>query len=220
LWDKVSECASLCHLVRFARIMSSAPGDTLGEDPVAIFTAWYDDAVRSGAPFADAMTLATATPDGQPSARIVLYKGISGGGLFFVSNYESQKARELADNPEAALVFFWAALGRQVRIAGRVERASDEESDGYFRSRARESQLGAWVSAQSRPLSSRAELEASFREIEQRFAGQPVERPAFWGGYRLVPRMFEFWLSREHRLHDRFRYERAADGWRCERLSP
>jgi pyridoxamine 5'-phosphate oxidase len=194
--------------------------EALGEDPVAIFAAWYDDAVRSGAPFADAMTLATATPDGRPSARIVLYKGLSSGGIFFVTNYESQKARELTDNPEAALVFFWPALGRQVRIAGRVERASDAESDAYFQSRPRESQLGAWVSAQSQPIASRADLERRFRELEQRFEGQTLSRPEFWGGYRLVPRQFEFWLSRQFRLHDRFRYERGDGGWRCERLAP
>jgi pyridoxamine 5'-phosphate oxidase len=200
--------------------MPSDADETLGQDPFAIFSAWYDDAVRSGAAFADAMTLATATRDGRPSARIVLYKGLSAGGLFFVTNYESRKARELAENPEAAVVFFWPALGRQVRIVGRVERASRQESDEYFKSRPRESQLGAWVSPQSQPVASRAELEQRFRDLERRFAGQPIERPEFWGGYRLVPQKFEFWLSREHRLHDRFSYELIADGWRCARLAP
>jgi len=220
LWDKVSECAHALLLVRSAWNMQSAPDEALGEDPVVIFAAWYEDAVRSGAPFPDAMTLATATSDGRPSARIVLYKGLRGPGIFFVTNYESQKARELEGNPEAAVVFFWPSLGRQVRIVGQVERATSEESDAYFRSRPRESQLGAWVSAQSQPLASRAELEQRFRELEQSFEGKPIERPAFWGGYRLVPRVFEFWLSREFRLHDRFRYELAGGGWRCERLAP
>lgn len=200
--------------------MTTNPEELPGPDPFTVFESWYSDAVRSGAPFADAMTLATATPDGCPSARIVLYKGITQGAILFVTNYESQKADELERNPQAALVFFWPALSRQVRIAGRVERAGAEESDLYFKSRPRESQLGAWASPQSRPIASRAELVQRFADAERRFAGSEVERPSFWGGYKLVPRMFEFWSSREFRLHDRFRYERAEAGFRYQRLAP
>jgi len=194
--------------------------ETPESDPVAMFETWYADAVRSGALFPDAMTLATATADGRPSARIVLYKGVKDGGIFFVTNYESRKAAELEQNPRAALVFFWAALERQLRVEGSVERARGEDSDAYFQSRPRESQLGAWASPQSRAIASRDELERRFEEFERRFAGRDVERPASWGGYRLVPEMFEFWSSREHRLHDRLRYERTAGGWRTERLAP
>lgn len=200
--------------------MTDLPPDAPGADPFAVFELWYADALKSGAPFPDAMTLATATRDGKPSARIVLFKGLLRGGLLFVTNYGSRKARELDENPEAALVFFWPALERQIRITGRVERASAEESDAYFRSRPRESQLGAWASPQSRPLASRAELERRFAEAQARFQGKDVARPEFWGGYLLFPNTFEFWSSQEFRLHDRFSFERTDGGFRCQRLAP
>jgi pyridoxamine 5'-phosphate oxidase len=190
------------------------------EDPVGTFSAWYDEAVRAGLPFADAMTLATVASDARPSARTVLYKGLIDGRVSFVSNFESRKGRELEQNPAAALVFFWPALGRQVRIEGPIARAPDELSERYFAARDRESQLGAWASRQSTPIASRAELEAAFSEAQTRFAGRDVERPAHWGMYLLTPEWVELWLSAEHRLHDRFAYRRVGDLWRCERLAP
>jgi pyridoxamine 5'-phosphate oxidase len=194
--------------------------ETLGSDPLAIFEAWYTDAVERKVPSADAMTLATATLDGRPSARTVLYKGLLDGGVCFVSNYTSTKGRELAQNPRAALVFFWPALNRQVRFEGHAERASASWSDRYFAGRARGSQIGAWASAQSQEIESRAALEARIAETEARFEGQPVARPPFWGGYRLVPERVEFWLGQDARLHDRFSYQRSGTLWAVARLSP
>jgi pyridoxamine 5'-phosphate oxidase len=194
--------------------------ETLGPDPLAIFEAWYAEALEHKVPFADAMTLATATLDARPSARTVLYKGLTDGGVCFVSNYTSSKGQELEQNPHAALVFFWAALNRQVRFEGRAERASPEWSDHYFAARARSSQIGAWASAQSQVIASRGVLETRLAETEARFAGRAVERPPFWGGYRLVPERIEFWLGQDARLHDRFSYRPSAAGWHCERLSP
>jgi pyridoxamine 5'-phosphate oxidase len=167
------------------------------------------------------MTLATATLDGRPSARVVLFKGIKRGGVFFVTNYQSRKARELADNPRAALVMHFAALERQVRIEGRVEQATPEESDAYFDGRPRGSQLGAWSSPQSRVIASRAALDHLSQQAQARFADRPVERPEFWGGYLVLPEVVELWLGRPDRLHDRFRYQaRAEGGWSIERLAP
>ena len=194
--------------------------ETLGPDPLAIFEAWYEQARALDARFPDAMTLATASLDGRPRARTVLYKGLLNGRLCFVTNYESSKGRELQANPHAALVFFWANLNRQVRFEGRVEQAPAAWSDQYFAERARSSQIGAWASAQSQVLTSRAVLEARIAETETRFAGQPVPRPPFWGGYCVKPERVEFWLGQDARLHDRFSYQRTASGWDVERLSP
>jgi len=166
------------------------------------------------------MTLATATADARPSARTVLYKGLSDGALCFVSNYGSNKGQELEQNPHAALVFFWAGLNRQVRIEGRVERAPEAWSDRYFAGRERSSQIGAWASAQSQVIASREVLEARIAEAEARFLGQPVPRPPFWGGYCLRPERVEFWLAQNARLHDRYAYRPSASGWEVERLSP
>jgi pyridoxamine 5'-phosphate oxidase len=195
------------------------PAD-LGPDPLAAFAAWYEDAVRSGARLPDAVALATATPDGRPSVRMVLYKGVEAGGLVFYSNYESRKARELALNPRAALVFHWAGLSRQVRVEGSVERLSERTSDDYFRTRARDSQLGAWASPQSRPIENRRVLEERLHALDRQHTGNVVPRPKFWGGYRLLPELIEFWCEREHRLHDRIVYERTGAGWRTSRLAP
>lgn len=196
---------------------SSAPGP----DPVVVLNAWYAEATQRGEAMPDAMTLATATPDGRPSARVVLFKGTKRGGLLFVTNYQSRKGEELERNPRAALVMHYPRWQRQVRIEGHVERASAAESDEYFAARPRGSQLGAWASAQSQPLTSRAELVERTRELEQRFADRAVPRPEFWGGYLLFPARIELWLGRDDRLHDRWLYELAADGsWRCQRLAP
>lgn len=167
------------------------------------------------------MTLATAAPDGEPSARTVLLRGADERGLVFYTNYASRKGRELDANPRAALVFHWPELVWQVLVTGDVVRVSDEESDAYFAGRDRESRIGAWASAQGAPLRDREELEAKVRDVGERFRGDDVPRPGFWGGFRLVPRTVEFWQGGEHRLHDRFVYARDDDGgWEITRLSP
>ncbi len=190
-----------------------------GPDPLVVLNAWYEEATRRGEAVPDAMTLATATADGRPSARVVLFKGIQRGGVFFVSNYQSRKGVELEQNPRAALVMHFPLWQRQVRVEGRVERASAAESDAYFEGRARGSQLGAWASPQSQPLTSRQELVARASELEQRFPGS-VPRPEFWGGYLVFPESVELWLGRSDRLHDRFLYRRAGAGWHVTRLAP
>jgi len=196
-----------------------------GPEPLSVLNAWYEEAVKNGDPMPDAMTLATASPDGRPSARIVLYKGQRRGAVFFVTNYQSRKARELGDNPRAALVMHFALRERQVRIEGHVERATEAESEAYFRSRPRGSQLGAWASPQSQPIASRVELEERSRQVDARFSGREVTRPEFWGGFLVFPERVELWLGRPDRLHDRFVYQRegapgAGASWAIERLAP
>ena len=190
-------------------------------DPIRQFAAWFQQALAANLPDPNAMTLATATPDGQPSARIVLLKAFDATGFTFFTNYEGRKARELTANARAALLFFWPELQRQVRIEGIVERVSEAESDDYFRSRPLGSRLGAWASAQSEVIASRDVLEDRVREAAQRFPDGEVPRPPFWGGFRVRPLSIEFWQSRPDRLHDRLRYQRVPpEGWRIERLSP
>lgn len=190
-------------------------------DPIALFLSCRADAVEAGAPMDGTVAvLATASPDGAPSARCVLVKEVGPEGFFLYTNYESRKARELDANPRAALCVHWVETGVQMRIEGKVTRTTDAESDAYFARRPRESQLGAWASDQSRPLASREALLARFAEAATRFEGRPVERPAHWGGYRIVPERIEHWQNGAHRLHDRFLYVREGDGWRVARLSP
>jgi pyridoxamine 5'-phosphate oxidase len=190
-------------------------------NPIALFRRWFNEAIASGSRLPDSMTLATATADGKPSARMVLLKGVEDHGFVFYTNYNSRKARELDDNPRAALVFYWSQLDRQVRIEGAVERISGSESDEYFQTRPRESQLGAVASPQSEVIESRKVLEDRFRELDREYRDQPVERPAHWGGYRLKPDLIEFWQNREGRLHDRILFERQAGGsWTIKRLAP
>jgi len=190
-------------------------------NPFMEFKSWFEGAVAAGLREPEAMTLATATRDGKPSARMVLLKSFDERGFVFYTNYESRKGRELEDNPWAALILFWVNLGRQIRIEGRVERVDLAESDAYFHSRALGSQIAARASNQSQVLSSREELDRRVRELTDRFPGNPIPRPPYWGGYRVRPTVFEFWQGRPNRLHDRLRYCPTADGsWRIERLSP
>lgn len=193
----------------------------LDPDPIKQFAIWFGEAAAAEIRDVNAMSLATATPDGVPAVRIVLLKGISDRGFVFFTNYLSDKGRELEANPRAALALFWVQLERQVRISGTVEKTSDEESDEYFQTRPLGSQLGAWASSQSQVVANRAALEAQFAEVTQRFAGGNIPLPANWGGYRVAPEVIEFWQGRTNRLHDRFRYARQSDSsWLIERLSP
>jgi pyridoxamine 5'-phosphate oxidase len=193
----------------------------LDPNPFKQFAEWYDAAQELGLPDSNAMILATATRDGEPSARTVLLKGYDEQGLVFFTNYESHKGRELAENPRAAIVFYWHPQGRQIRVTGSVERVSQEESFDYFSTRYRGSRIGAWASRQSEPLATRQELLDRVRELEERYPDDDIPLPPHWGGYRVIPDMFEFWEGRESRLHDRFRYCLKPDGtWAIRRLQP
>jgi pyridoxamine 5'-phosphate oxidase len=191
----------------------------LRDDPIEQFRDWLARADRE-VPLAEAMTLATVDADGRPDARMVLLKGVGSDGLGFFTNYESAKGRQLAAEPRAALILYWRELDRQVRVRGAVERLPEANSDEYFASRARDSQIGAWASPQSEPLADRAELDGRVREVEERFGGGEIPRPGHWGGFLLRPDEIEFWQGQVGRLHDRFRYTRDAGGWRIQRLAP
>lgn len=194
---------------------------TVTDDPFALFATWFAEARVSEPNDGNAMALATADAQGRPSVRMVLLKGHGPDGFIFYTNFEGRKARELQENPQAALLFHWKSLRRQIRIEGPVEPVDDATADAYFASRSRDSQLGAWASDQSRPLADRATFEARFAQVEARFAGQDVPRPPHWSGLRVVPRAMEFWLDRAHRLHERSRYEAdGAGGWRSGLLYP
>ena len=190
-------------------------------NPIRQFQRWFDEAVRRNLPMAEAMTLCTATADGKPTGRMLLLKGVDESGFVFYTNYRSPKARELDANPFAAMVFYWEPLERQVRVEGKVARISADESDEYFQTRPRESQLGAIASPQSEVIESREVLEQRFRELEDEYRDGTIARPDHWGGYRLVPDRVEFWKGRPGRLHDRLLYELQADGsWKRSRLAP
>ncbi|MBD2073219.1 pyridoxamine 5'-phosphate oxidase [Phormidium sp. FACHB-592] len=189
-------------------------------DPIQQFQRWLDQAIAAELPEPNAMTLATATRDGIPSARIVLLKGLDARGFAFYTNYESRKGRELADNPQAALVFLWTVLERQVRIEGQVEKVTAAETDAYFQSRPLASRLGAWASEQSRVIRDREVLEKRFAELKATYADETVPRPPHWGGYRVIPHQIEFWQGRTSRLHDRLRYRLEEGNWHLERLAP
>ncbi len=190
-------------------------------NPIEQFKLWFADAVTAVLPMPEAMTLATATPEGKPSARIVLLKEADERGFVFYTNYNSRKGKELTSNPFASLVFYWNPLGRQVRIEGSIEKVSEIESEQYFQSRPRESQISAVVSSQSEAVASREYLEQEWKKAEEQFAGKAVQRPKHWGGFRLKPQRIEFWQNRESRLHDRILYLLQKDGiWKINRLSP
>ena len=192
----------------------------LADDPIVQFGRWYADAVSAAIAEPNAFTLSTVDYRGRQNARVVLARGADERGLVFYTNYDGAKARELAGMPVAAGTFAWLDLHRQVRVRGAITRLSASESDDYFASRPRDSQLGAWASPQSEPIADRAELERRVADVLTRFADAPVPRPEFWGGWLLTPDEWEFWQGRPSRLHDRFRYHRATDAWQIERLAP
>ena len=193
----------------------------LARDPFRQFEKWFQEAEAAKIPEPNAMTLATATREGRPSARTVLLKGLDGRGFVFYSNYESRKGRELDANPQVTLVFPWVAIERQVLIEGTATKVAREESEAYFHSRPRASQLGAWVAQQSAVIAGRAVLEDTMKALEKKYAGQEVPLPANWGGWRVAPETVEFWQGRRSRLHDRLRFRREKDGgWSVERLAP
>lgn len=201
--------------------MTDAWLDALDPDPWDTVARWLGEARAAGLHEPEGAALATATPDGRPSVRMVLVRGVEERDLRVYTNHESRKAADLRANARASLCFYWGPpLRRQVRVEGRVERLTDDEARAYFATRARESRLGAWASPQSRPVADRAELDRLYAEAEERFARDEVPLPRWWGGYRVVPDAFELWQNRPNRLHDRARYERAGDGWSRTRLGP
>ena len=210
------------HLARLRKEYTSAglTESAADPDPIAQFRRWFDAALAADLHEPNAMTLATATPEGRPSARIVLLKGFDERGFVFYTSYEGRKSEEIEANPRCALVFYWGELERQVRVEGRISRIPEEESDEYFGSRPRGSQLGAWASEQSRPVEGRAVLEERLRNLEAEYEGREIFRPPFWGGYRVEPEVIEFWQGRENRLHDRLVYRRSGGSWSRVRLQP
>jgi pyridoxamine 5'-phosphate oxidase len=201
--------------------MSGLDENEIDRDPIRQFQAWLDDAITANIPLAEAMTLATSTPDGKPAARMVLLKQVDQDGFVFFTNYRSAKARQLDANPYAALVFYWNLLERQVRVEGSVVRTSAEESREYFQTRPRESQIGAWASEQSEVIAGRDVLEQRAQELETLYCDREIDCPEHWGGYRLKPERIEFWKGRVGRLHDRILYELTSNGtWTISRLAP
>lgn len=192
----------------------------LNRDPFLQFFIWFEEAKNNLAAEHNAMALATASLEGRPSCRMVLIKEVDGRGFSFFTNYESRKGRDLTDNPVACGTFYWALLERQVRIEGKIEKLTRKESENYFASRPRNTQLGTWASHQDQVLHSREELEKAYRHYEEIYHGSAIPTPPYWGGYRLLPSTFEFWQGRANRLHDRFRYTLHDDEWLIERLAP
>lgn len=214
--DRATDLARLRSEYRRTSLDAAA----LAPDPLVQLAAWLEEAIRAEAPEPTAMTLATADATGRPAARIVLLKGIDARGIVFFTHYDSAKGRDLAANPRAALVSFWAPLERQARVEGRVEIVAAAESDAYFASRPRGSRVSAAASPQSSEIPDRAWLEARVAEVERAHPGDDVPRPPRWGGYRVVPATVEFWQGRPSRLHDRIRYTRHGDAWSLARLAP
>ncbi len=202
------------------RVAPGIPDADAERDPIELFREWFGLAEESGLLLPESVALATSTPDGSPSVRMVLLKEVDERGFIFFTNYGSRKASELEANPRAALCFHWAVLERQVRVEGSVERVSAEESDAYYSSRARGSRIGAWASKQSQLLPERAELEARVKEYEERYPADDIPLPPFWGGYLIRPTVIEFWQGKVSRLHDRLRFRREGDGWTTDFLYP
>jgi pyridoxamine 5'-phosphate oxidase len=192
----------------------------LPENPIELFRKWFEEAVESEVVEPNAMALATVTWAETPNVRMVLLKGLDEHSISFFTNYESRKAKELNAHPVAACTIWWAELERQVRFSGKVEKLTAAESEDYFRSRPRESQIGAWASDQSKPIADRSELEASFKEIEEKFKGSEIPRPDHWGGYKIILETIEFWQGRPGRLHDRILYQQSSGKWNRQRLAP
>ncbi|CAN5637467.1 pyridoxamine 5'-phosphate oxidase [soil metagenome] len=211
-----AELRNLRHEYRHASLDES----DVHPDPLEQFRRWFEEAVNATLHEPNAMTIATATPDGRPSARVVLMKSFDERGLVFHTNYEGRKGQEIEANPYCALLFYWGELERQVRVEGYVARIPEEESDAYFSSRPRGGHIGAWASEQSRPIESRGALEERVRAVETEYEGREVPRPPFWGGYRVEPESIEFWQGRENRLHDRLLYTRRDGAWEIQRLQP
>jgi len=213
----------LDHVTRLRKeyTRSGLKESDVASDPIEQFRSWFDEVLAADLHEPNAMTLATATQEGRPSARVVLLKGFDERGFVFYTSYVGRKSEELETNPNCALVFYWGELERQVRVEGRASRVSEEESDEYFGSRPRGSRLGAWASEQSRPVEGRGALEERLRGLEAEYEGREVPRPPFWGGYQVEPEVIEFWQGRENRLHDRLVYRRSDNGeWGRERLQP
>ena len=201
-------------------VTQGLPEASADRDPIELFGEWFEQAKESGIILPESASLATASRDGVPSSRMVLLKSFAADGFVFFTNYRSRKAREMDENPNASLLWHWVVLQRQIRVEGSVERISAEASAAYFRTRTRGSQIGAWASRQSEKLEDRSALEGQAKEIEERFKGQDVPSPPFWGGYRLIPERIEFWQGRLNRLHDRLLFTRAEAGWTAQRLYP
>jgi pyridoxamine 5'-phosphate oxidase len=215
--------ADRAHIIRDRRVQYETAGLDVGDlhpDPVEQWLAWHAEALTAGVAEPNAMVLSTVDGDGAPDARVVLVRGADQRGLAFYTSYRSPKSVQLDALPTAAATFAWLDLHRQVRVRGAVERLSPDESDEYFATRPRGSQIGAWASPQSQPIADRAELDQRVAEIAERFEGRDVTRPPDWGGWRLVPQHWEFWQGRPSRLHDRLRYQLSDGGWRVDRLAP
>lgn len=208
------------HQMRQEYAAGSLNETNMPHNPMEVFNVWLDFAINSGLTEPNAMTVATATPDGKPSARVVLLKEVNDKGFVFFTNYMSRKGRELIVNPEVAIVFDWHDLERQVRVEGRAEKLSAEESEAYFNERPEDAKIGAWASPQSKIVKDREELEKHLEEIEEQFEDMPVHRPSHWGGYLIRPSVIEFWQGRPSRMHDRIVYYKTEDGWTMHRLAP
>jgi pyridoxamine 5'-phosphate oxidase len=208
------------HQMRQEYAAGSLNETNMPHNPMEVFNVWLDFAINSGLTEPNAMTVATATPDGKPSARVVLLKEVNDKGFVFFTNYMSRKGRELIVNPEVAIVFDWHDLERQVRVEGRAEKLSAEESEAYFNERPEDAKIGAWASPQSKIVKDREELEKHLEEIEEQFEDMQVHRPSHWGGYLIRPSVIEFWQGRPSRMHDRIVYYKTEDGWTMHRLAP
>lgn len=208
------------HQMRQEYAAGSLNETNMPHNPMEVFNVWLDFAINSGLTEPNAMTVATATADGKPSARVVLLKEVNDNGFVFFTNYMSRKGSELIVNPQVAIVFDWHNLERQVRVEGRAEKLSSEESEAYFNERPEDAKIGAWASPQSKIVKDREELEKHLEEIEEQFEDMPVHRPSHWGGYLIRPSVIEFWQGRPSRMHDRIVYYKTEDGWTMHRLAP